>query len=165
MADKSFGVKDFNLIGSSGTPLIESPNNLIINASNVAISTDLSVGGSITSGDVSNTVSGRWSLTGDGSNYFFTGVGITAGNTSNPILYLSRGKIYEFVNTQSSSHPFEIRLSNGGAAYSVGISTYTSGSNLITKFEIPMNSPNTLFYQCTVHSGMGNTISVYPSTI
>ena len=50
MADKSFGVKDINLIGASGTPEIESPNNLNINAVNVAISTDMSVGGKISLG-------------------------------------------------------------------------------------------------------------------
>ena len=48
MADKSFGVKEVNLIGASGTPTIESPNNLNINATNVAISTDMSVGGELT---------------------------------------------------------------------------------------------------------------------
>ena len=47
MADKSFGVKDINLIGASGTPTIESPNNLNINAINVAISTNATVGGSL----------------------------------------------------------------------------------------------------------------------
>ena len=47
MADKSFGVKDINLIGASGTPEIESPNNLNIKAVNVAISTDMSVGGEL----------------------------------------------------------------------------------------------------------------------
>ena len=51
MADKSFGVKDINLIGASGTPEIESPNNLNINAVNVAISTDMSVGGELTVAD------------------------------------------------------------------------------------------------------------------
>ena len=47
MADKSFAVKDINLIGASGTPTIESPNNLNINAINVAISTNATVGGSL----------------------------------------------------------------------------------------------------------------------
>ena len=50
MADKSFGLKQVNLIGASGTPRIESPNNLNINATNVAISTDISVGGTVTIG-------------------------------------------------------------------------------------------------------------------
>ena len=74
MADKNFGVKQINLIGASGTPTIESPNNININAVNVAISTDMSVGGSL--GISSNlTVSGILTATsffGDGSN--LTGV-------------------------------------------------------------------------------------------
>ena len=53
MADKSFGVKDINLIGASGTPEIESPNNLNIKAVNVAISTDMSIGGNLGIGSVS----------------------------------------------------------------------------------------------------------------
>jgi len=47
MADKGFGVKEINLIGASGTPTIESPNNLNLNAVNVAISTDTSIGGQV----------------------------------------------------------------------------------------------------------------------
>ena len=46
MADNSFGVKELNLI-NSGTPKIESPNNLNINAVNVAISTNATVGGNL----------------------------------------------------------------------------------------------------------------------
>ena len=50
MADKKFGVKQINLIGASGTPTLTSPNNLNINAVNVAISTDMSVGGNLSVG-------------------------------------------------------------------------------------------------------------------
>ena len=54
MAEKGFGVKEINLIGPSGTPTIESPNNLNLNAVNVAISTNVSIGGTLTvSGNVS----------------------------------------------------------------------------------------------------------------
>ena len=54
MAEKGFGVKEINLIGASGTPTIESPNNLNLNAVNVAISTNVSIGGTLTvSGNVS----------------------------------------------------------------------------------------------------------------
>jgi len=49
MADKSFGIKQLNLIGTSGTPTIDSPNNLNINAVNVVLSEDLSIGGEISS--------------------------------------------------------------------------------------------------------------------
>ena len=50
MADKGFGVKEINLIGASGTPTIESPNNINLNAVNVAISTNTTVGGTATFG-------------------------------------------------------------------------------------------------------------------
>ncbi len=77
MAVKNFGVKQVNLIGASGTPTIESPNNININAVNVAISTDMSVGGSV--GISSNiTVTGivtASSFSGDGSG--LTGVAST----------------------------------------------------------------------------------------
>ena len=48
MAEKGFGVKEVNLIGASGTPTITSPNNLNLNAVNVAISTNASIGGNLT---------------------------------------------------------------------------------------------------------------------
>ena len=57
MAEKSFGVKEVNLIGASGTPTITSPNNLNLNAVNVAISTNVSIGGTL-------TVSGSLSIGG-----------------------------------------------------------------------------------------------------
>ena len=114
-------------------------------------------------GDTSNAVDGRWTLTGDGSNYTLSGIGITSGNNTDPILYFARGRVYEFVNTQPVSHPFVIRDSDGGTDWTAGITTSTDGTNDYLRFEVPMNAPNTLYYQCTVHSGMGNTISVYPN--
>lgn len=77
MAAKNFGVKQVNLIGASGTPTIESPNNININAVNVAISTDMSVGGSIgISSNLSVTgVVTASSFSGDGSG--LTGVAST----------------------------------------------------------------------------------------
>jgi hypothetical protein len=47
MADRNFGVKKINLLDSSGTPNLTSPNNINLNAGTVAISTDLSVGGQV----------------------------------------------------------------------------------------------------------------------
>lgn len=55
MADKSFGVRQLNLIGPSGTPTITSPNNLAVNAVTVAISTDISIGGQVTSNIIVGT--------------------------------------------------------------------------------------------------------------
>ncbi len=115
-------------------------------------------------GDASYTASGRWTLGANGSaDYTFVGIGFTQ-TTNDPVLYLARGRVYEFVNNSGGSHPFQIRVSNGGAAYSDGV-TNNGGASGVIRFEIPFNAPNTLYYQCTVHSGMGNTISVYPNTI
>ena len=46
MADKSFGIKELNLV-SSGTPKIESSGNLNLSAVTVAISTNATVGGTL----------------------------------------------------------------------------------------------------------------------
>lgn len=55
MADKKFGVKQIDLIGASGTPNLTSPNNLNINAVTVAISTDVTIGGQVTSNIIVGT--------------------------------------------------------------------------------------------------------------
>ena len=60
MAEKGFGGKEVNLIGASGTPTISSPNNLNLDAINVAISTNATVGGTLT---VSGAVSVGGTLT------------------------------------------------------------------------------------------------------
>lgn len=68
MADKSFGVKQLNLIGSTGTPTIESPGNLNLNAGVVAISTNATVGGKVGIGTTTPTasldVNGTLNITG-----------------------------------------------------------------------------------------------------
>jgi len=115
-------------------------------------------------GDASYVVSGKWTVGNNGaSDYTFAGIGFTE-TTNDPILYLARGGVYEFVITSGGSHPFQIRVSNGGAAYNNGITNNGATSGTL-RFEVPFNAPNTLFYQCTSHSGMGNTISIYPNTI
>jgi hypothetical protein len=55
MADKKFGVKQIDLIGASGTPNLTSPNNLNLNAVTVAISTDVTIGGQVTSNIIVGT--------------------------------------------------------------------------------------------------------------
>ena len=76
---------------------------------------------------------------------------------NDPEIFLRRGETYEFNNT-SGAHPFEIRVSNGGAAYSTGVTN--NGTIGVVIFKVPMSAPSTLYYQCTVHSGMGNTINI-----
>ena len=109
-------------------------------------------------------VSGKWTVTANGSSaYLFDGPGGLDASDDNPTIYLARGQTYEFVNNSGGSHPFQIRVSNGGSAYNVGVTNNTASSGTI-KFEVPFAAPNTLVYQCTSHSGMVGNIVVYPST-
>jgi hypothetical protein len=99
-----------------------------------------------------------WSISASGSSdYVFSGPGIVAGNTNDPVLYLYKGLTYTFINTTGGSHPFAIRVSNGGADYTSGVSGSQTGTQTFT---VPMDAPSTLYYQCTIHGGMGNTIYI-----
>jgi len=115
-------------------------------------------------GDASRIVSGKWTLGASGSSdYTFTGIGFTE-PTNDPALYLARGAVYEFVNNMGA-HPFRIQSTpNGstGTQYNNGV-TNNDVSNGTLRFEIPFNAPNTLYYQCTAHAGMGGIITIYPS--
>ena len=108
-------------------------------------------------------VQATWSVGGDTSGYTFTGPG-QDGAEQNPNIYLVRGQRYRFINTTGSSHPFEIRVSNGGSAYTDGITGSQSGTQ---EFNVQHDAPARLVYQCTVHSGMvGNIyISDYPRVL
>ena len=99
----------------------------------------------------------RWSIGANGSSdYTFSGPGFPS-TANDPVLYLNRGHTYIFVNTTGSNHPFAIRTSSNGSAYTSGVSGNQNGTQVFT---VPMNAPNTLYYQCTIHSGMGNTINI-----
>ena len=99
----------------------------------------------------------RWSLTNSGNaDYVLTGPGFYAA-TNDPTLYLHRGTTYIFSNTAHATHPLEIRVAAAGAAYTNGVSG--AGTATIT-FTVPMDAPSTLYYQCTAHGVMGNTINI-----
>ena len=238
---------------SAGTPTIDSPNNLNINAVTVAISTNLTAGGSVTAtqfvGDGSGltgvvaegtgiviqeegssvgtagtinfigagvtatlangiasveitssgggaetdtlaTVTARGNTTtaeitaanfrsndttGDGSDvgfalkyyitsngassYRFAGPGVL-NSTDNPTLYFHRGFTYILENSTGSGHPFELRVSNGGAAYAPGGSFLSGSINGTQVLTVPFDAPNSIVYQCTIHGGMVGTINI-----
>ena len=101
--------------------------------------------------NVVNNGSTDYTFTDPGSNWFPTA-------ENDPVLYLRRGETYVF-SINAVSHPFEIRVSSGGSAYSTGVTNNAQNNgNLI--FTVPMSAPSTLYYQCTIHGGMGNTINI-----
>ena len=70
-----------------------------------------------------------------------------------------RGKKYRFINNSGGSHPFEIRVSNGGASYDTGVTGNNSSSGNID-FVPEFDAPAQLVYQCTIHSGMVGNIYI-----
>ena len=121
-------------------------------------------------GDLSDAVTSRWVVGANGTNHYtLTGPGGLAA-ADDPTIYLARGQTYEFDNQSGGSHPFQIRQSAGGSAYTTGVTyapEHSSGSNStstgIIRFEVPFAAPNTLVYQCTSHGSMVGNIVIYPS--
>ena len=178
MAEKGFGVKEINLIGASGTPTIESPNNLSLNAVNVAISTNATIGGTLAvSGVVTATsfsgsganltnlpasvpadtdVQVTYDISDNGNNYRITGPGHDS-SENNPDLYLVRGQRYRFINGTGSSHPFRIQSDTSGTQYTDGVTGDQDGTQ---DFNVQNDAPARLYYQCTIHSGMIGNIYI-----
>lgn len=101
-----------------------------------------------------------WDLGANSSQAFtFNGPGFS-GPTDDPTLYVMRGMTYAFDNSANGgSHPFRIQSSQGlsGTAYTAGQSG--SGTSVLY-WTVPMDAPNTLYYQCTIHNLMNGTINV-----
>lgn len=114
-------------------------------------------------GDLSNSISGRWTITATNSpnSFTLTGIGLTE-PTDDPIIYLLRGQTYQFVNNSGTGEGFFIRNSFSGANYDNGVIGNGSTNSIIT-FSVPFNAPNTLFYQSNVNTAMGSTIVIVPN--
>ena len=86
--------------------------------------------------------------------------------TQQPTLTLYRGVTYRFDQSDSSngSHPFRISTTAEGSQYSSGSSSSYNGSNgssgAYRQFIVPTNAPNTMYYNCANHTGMGGTINI-----
>ena len=90
---------------------------------------------------------------GSGSGYVFENEG------TKPTLSMIRGATYTFDYSAASSHPFRFAT----AADAAGSTEYTTGTSVsgnVIKFTVPHDAPDTLYYYCTNHGGMGNSISV-----
>jgi len=100
-----------------------------------------------------------YEVTANGSSaYRFAGNGVVS-TADNPDLYLIRGQKYRFINNSGGSHPFQIRESSGGSAYSTGVTNNGASSGNVD-FAPTFDSPPQLVYQCTVHGGMVGNIYI-----
>ena len=98
-----------------------------------------------------------YTVTANGTSaYRFAGNGVVS-TADDPDLYLIRGQKYRFINNSGGSHPFQIRESSGGTAYSTGVTNNGAASGNID-FAPTYDSPAQLVYQCTSHGGMVGNI-------
>ena len=79
MAEKSFGVKDLNIVGATGDPTIESNGDLNLKAGQVAIQTNTAVTGVITATSFSGDGTGLTGVTASGTGIIIKDGGSTVG--------------------------------------------------------------------------------------
>ncbi len=102
-------------------------------------------------------------------NFDVTNTGTTAyvlnggdlSNASNPDLTLTRGMTYTFT-VNASGHPFFIKTVQGNTnanAYNSGV-TNNGAQNGTISFTVPMNAPDTLYYNCQFHSAMTGVLTI-----
>ena len=94
------------------------------------------------------------------SNYYIDGA-------SDPTLILARGKTYTF-EMSGSGHPFYLKSTSSTSGtsneYTSGVvrngssNSSNDGDSLV--FTVPLNAPNTLWYQCSSHSGMLGQLTI-----
>ena len=123
---------------------------------NTQITGSLDVSGSITTFDINMST---WTLGADGGSnyYYFTGPGDLNGTEQNPDIHLTRGQKYRFYNPMDA-HPFQIQ-DTGGSAFSTGVTN--NGVSLgFLSFDVPMDGPTHLKYQCTAHAAMIGNIYI-----
>ena len=107
---------------------------------------------SFTSQEASQTIEVSVVSSGGGFAYVIDG-------TQRKSLTLNVGTTYTF--THPDAHPFKFSTTSngthgGGSEYTTGV-TSTSGSTVI---EVTASTPTTLYYYCSVHSGMGASASM-----
>ena len=116
--------------------------DLDTNGNTIAYTFDISAG------------SGVYQFSDSGNNWFTS-------TENNPSLYLQRGQTYKF-NVNASGHPFYIKTQTGtgtGNQYTKGVVNQGTQSGIVS-FTVPMDAPNTLFYQCSQHAAMNGQINV-----
>jgi len=91
--------------------------------------------------------------------YNVQGPGFPASGSQNATIVLYRGFTYDLHSVSGATHPLRIQATTGlgQSAYTTGVTGSESG---LQSFTVPMNAPNTLYYQCTVHSAMNGTFDI-----
>ena len=90
-----------------------------------------------------------------------------ASATAAPTVDLQRGFTYKFDQSDSSNatHPLIITTSSTGGttatAYTTGVTTTgTLGVDRVLTFVVPHSAADTMYYQCSAHTGLGAELDV-----
>ena len=138
-------------------------NGRNLNITGIATIGSIDVGSSGTIEVTDKEIYTQFDITNNGSGaYEFaaTGIGFTEA-TSNPSLYLLRGKKYNF-SVNASGHPFYINTLNGtgtGQQFTRGVTNNGAAVGVVT-FAVPFDAPEILHYNCGNHSGMNGPIYI-----
>ena len=116
--------------------------------------------------------------TGSQNRYY---IGISTDNDSSiggeeaPLLRLARGQTVNFFQSDgtNSGHPLKIgttaEAASAASGYDMSGFAHTVGSPAQRQsrftITIPNDAPDTLYYSCSAHTGMGGTISVYTDPV
>jgi len=79
-----------------------------------------------------------------------------------PTLTLQRGVTYRFVVT-AVGHPFDIKTNHTTTAsgrYNNGVTGQGASSGSTLTFAVPLDAPNSLFYQCEIHLAMSGILTI-----
>ncbi len=102
-----------------------------------------------------------WSVGASSGKYTFSGPGLS-GTENAPAIYLMRGEKYRFA-VNASGHPFRIQTSagayNAATQFTDGLTNLGTASGNV-EFNVQFDAPDTLYYVCQAHSGMGNVIHI-----
>ena len=151
--DKSGKGNDFSLKRFGGSVELDNPN---VSGARPILNT--TQGGAQAGVGVFGSKENRYYTTTSGTNvggkYVFENEG------TQPTFSFIRGATYTFDYSASTGHPLRFATAAdaaGGTQYTTGTNTSVTNKVSIT---VPHDAPDTLYYYCTNHSGMGNSISV-----
>lgn len=177
------------VIKNAATPSSSDPDDYVATKGYVdgqnATTTVASISGQVTTvagiSDDVTTVAGAvketvaYTLTASGGKFYIAG-GEFSSATSNPVLNLQRGSTYTFDYSDSSissgSHVLGFSSADTNTN-NLGAVAYTGSANGITDntvdkiitFVVPASAPDTLYYYCTAHNAMGNTMNIAEDSI
>tara|TARA_R110002050_G_scaffold218978_3_gene354917 strand:+ start:2578 stop:4299 length:1722 start_codon:yes stop_codon:yes gene_type:complete len=93
---------------------------------------------------------------GYGDKYVFNTV-------SQKTLKLTRGTTYIFNHANESAHPLNFSTGSDGSGNSYTSGITGQGTTQIT-FVVPNDAPDTIYYHCGIHGGMGGSIEIKGTT-